>query len=105
MLVFLGLFYLTQDDISWLHLFACKIHDVITMHVLLGLGYPTQVNQWNRIENPVLHPVDGCEHPLLNLSGTGRVSQETAISESCQQALVGINNSVWVWWLYMGHPQ
>jgi hypothetical protein len=24
------------------------------------------------------------------------------LSGSCQQALVGIHNSVWVWWLYMG---
>jgi hypothetical protein len=30
----------------------------------------------------VLHPIDGCEHPLLYLSGTGRASQETAISGS-----------------------
>ena len=28
--------------------------------------------------------MDGCEHPLLYLSGTGRASQETAISGSCQ---------------------
>jgi hypothetical protein len=27
---------------------------------------------------------------------------ETAISGSCQQALAGIHNSIWVWWLYMG---
>jgi hypothetical protein len=27
--------------------------------------------------------MDGCEHPLLYLSGTGRASQETAISGSC----------------------
>jgi hypothetical protein len=52
--------------------------------------------------NPVLHPMDGCEHPLLYLSGTGRTSQKTALSGSCQQALVGILNSVWVWWLFMG---
>jgi hypothetical protein len=32
----------------------------------------------------------------------GRASQETAITGFCQQALVGIHNSVWVWWLYMG---
>jgi len=44
----------------------------------------------------------GWEHPPLYLSGTDRASQETAISGSCQQALVGIHNSVWVWWLYMG---
>ena len=53
------------------------------------------------IGDPVLHPMDGCEHPLLYLSGTGRTSQETALSGSCQQALVGIHNSVWVWWLFM----
>jgi hypothetical protein len=46
--------------------------------------------------------MDGFEHPLLYLSGTGRASQEIALSVSCQQALVGIRNSVWVWWLFMG---
>ena len=54
------------------------------------------------IGDPVLCPVDDCEHPPLFLSGTSRASQEIAISGSCQQALVGIRNSVWVWWLYMG---
>jgi hypothetical protein len=34
--------------------------------------------------------MDGCEHPLLYLSGTGKASQERALSASCQQALVGI---------------
>ena len=38
----------------------------------------------------VFLPVDDCEHPLLYLPGTGRASQETTISGSCQQALVGI---------------
>ena len=41
--------------------------------------------------NPVLSPMDGCEHPLLYLSGSGRASQETAILGSSQQALVGIH--------------
>jgi hypothetical protein len=54
------------------------------------------------IGDPVLCPMDGCEHPLLYLLGTGRASQETALSGSCQLALVGIRNSVWVWWLFMG---
>jgi hypothetical protein len=54
------------------------------------------------IGDPVLHPMDCCEHPLLYLSGTGRASQETALSGSCQQALVGICNSVCVWCLFMG---
>jgi hypothetical protein len=38
----------------------------------------------------------------LYLSGSGRTSQETAISGFHQQALPIIHNSVWVWWLYMG---
>jgi hypothetical protein len=50
------------------------------------------------IGDPVLSPMIGCKHPPLYLSGTGRASQERAISGSCQQALVGIHNSVWVWW-------
>jgi hypothetical protein len=32
--------------------------------------------------------MDGCEHIPLCLLGSGRASQETAISGSCQQALV-----------------
>ena len=39
------------------------------------------------------------EHPRLYWSGSGRTSQETAISGSCQQAILGISNSVWVWCL------
>ena len=53
------------------------------------------------IGNPVFCPMDGYEHPLLYLSGTGRASQKTVISGSCQQVLIGIHNIVWVWWLYM----
>jgi hypothetical protein len=49
------------------------------------------------IGGPLLCPVNGCEPPLLYLSGTGRASQETALSGSCQLALVGLLNSVWVW--------
>ena len=46
------------------------------------------------IGDPVLSPMVGCEHPPLYLLGTGRASQETPISGSCQQALLGIHNSV-----------
>jgi hypothetical protein len=35
----------------------------------------------------VFHPIDDCEHPLLYLPGTGKTSQETAISGSFQQNL------------------
>ena len=54
------------------------------------------------IGGPVTHPIADCEHPLLYLPGTGIASQETAISGSCQQNLVGICNSVWVCCLFMG---
>ena len=49
------------------------------------------------IGDPMLSPMDDCEHPLLYFSGTGRASQQTAISGSCQQTLVGIHNSAWFW--------
>jgi hypothetical protein len=42
----------------------------------------------------VLSPMVGCEYPLLYLSGSGRASQETAISGSCQHALLDIHTSV-----------
>ena len=51
---------------------------------------------------PVLSPMVGCKHLPLYLSGSGKASQETAITDSCQQPLLGILNSVWVWYLYMG---
>jgi hypothetical protein len=54
------------------------------------------------IGEPVFHPIDDCEHPLLYLRGTSIASQEIAISVSFQQNLAGICNSVWVWCLIMG---
>jgi hypothetical protein len=42
---------------------------------------------------PELSPMVGCELPLLYLFGSGRSSQETCISVSCQQALHGIHIS------------
>jgi hypothetical protein len=47
-------------------------------------------------------PVFGCKHLPLYLSGSGRASQKTDLSGSYQQAIVGIPNDVWVWWLFMG---
>jgi hypothetical protein len=44
----------------------------------------------------------GCEHLHLYWLGSGRASQETAVSSSGQQALLGIHNSVWVWCLHVG---
>jgi hypothetical protein len=54
------------------------------------------------IGDPLFSPMVGREHPPLYMSDSGRASQETNISGSCQQALLGIHNSVWVWWLYVG---
>ena len=47
-------------------------------------------------------PMVGCEHLPLYLSGSGKASQETAISGSFQQTFHGIHNNVRLWWLYMG---
>jgi hypothetical protein len=40
------------------------------------------------IGDPVLSPMVGCKHPPLYLSGYGRASQDTTISDSCQQAFL-----------------
>ena len=54
------------------------------------------------IGSPVFHPIADCEHPLLCLPSTGIASQETAISGSFQQNLVGVCKGVCVWRLIMG---
>ena len=48
------------------------------------------------IEDPMLNPMVGFKYQLLYLSGSGRSSQETAISGSCQHVLLGIHNSVYI---------
>jgi hypothetical protein len=50
----------------------------------------------------VFHLIHDYEHPLLYLPGTEIASYETAITESLQQNLSDIYNSVWVWWLIKG---
>jgi hypothetical protein len=42
-----------------------------------------------------------CKHLHLYWSSSGRDSQKTAIPGSCQQVLLAISNSVWVWCLQM----
>jgi hypothetical protein len=54
------------------------------------------------IGGPVFHSIDDNGYPLLYLTGTGIASQETAISDSFQQNLAGICNSVCIWWLILG---
>jgi hypothetical protein len=46
------------------------------------------------IGGPVIHPIDGCEYPLLCLLGPGIASQETAISGSFQQNLASVCNGL-----------
>ena len=43
-----------------------------------------------------------CVLQHLYWSGFGTASQMTAIPGSCQQALLGSKNGVWVWGLQMG---
>jgi hypothetical protein len=42
------------------------------------------------IGDPVFHPIDDCEHPLLYLPGTGIASQKTSYIRACQQNLASI---------------
>ena len=53
------------------------------------------------IGDPVLSPVDGCEPPLLYFLGSGRATQETAISGSCHKHVLpsmivsGFGKCIW----------
>ena len=68
------------------------------VHIVVPpMGLQTPSAPWVLSLAPLLGPMVDCKHPLLYLSGTGRTSQETAISGSCQKALVGTHNSVQVW--------
>ena len=53
----------------------------------------------NPIGYPAISPMVGCKHLSLYLSGSGRASQEAARLGFFQQALLGIHNSVWVWFM------
>jgi hypothetical protein len=64
--------------------YCCSSHRVADPFSFLGTFSSTGY--------PILHLIDDCEHPLLYLPGTGIVSQETVISGSCQQNLVGVCN-------------
>jgi hypothetical protein len=89
-------------EISCYSLLAA-LHSLHSRDWVLGPCFKTQETlSTSFIGDPLLCSMDGCEHPLLYLSGTGKASQKTALSGSCQQALVGIHNSVCVWWLFMG---
>ena len=73
--------------------------------VVLLLGNP--ISSFSPFSNSsigdrLLSPMVGCKYPSLYLSGFGKASQEIAISRFCQQALLGIHNSVWIWCLFMG---
>jgi hypothetical protein len=57
------------------------------------------LSKWMELEHIMLKEIIRLfkikiNHPLLNLPGTDKGLQETAISGSCHQALVGICHSV-----------
>ena len=75
--------------------------DLLTLLLLTTHGAKNPLSSFSPFSNssiwdPMLSSVVDCEHLPLYLSGSGRASQETAISGTCQQALPGIHNRVWV---------
>ena len=67
-----------------------------------GVATPFSSSSSFSIGVPRLSLMVGCEYLHLYWSGASRSSHETAISGSCQQAFLGISNSVGVWCLQMG---
>jgi hypothetical protein len=71
--------------------YCCSTYRVADIFSSLGTFSSSSIG------DPVIHPIDDCEHPCLCLLGPSIVSQETAISGSFQQNLAGKCNSIWVW--------
>ena len=71
--------------------YCCSTYRVADPFSSLGASSSSSIG------GPVFHPIDDCENPLLYLIGTGIVSQETAISGSCQQNLAGRSYRDKVW--------
>jgi hypothetical protein len=81
---------------NWAKLFQCQHFYIILFFFSLSIGYMQMSKMLMYILTYISHlRNDKCLLKLIS-------SQETAISESCQQNLAGICNSVWVWWLFMG---
>ena len=78
---------------------------LVDIFLFMGLQFPSAplvlpCNSSTGI--PRLSPMVGYKYLHLCWSGAGRTSQETTISGSCQQVLLGISNSVGFWCLQMG---
>jgi hypothetical protein len=52
-----------------------------------------------------LNLIFDCLHTHQYWAGSGRASQWIAIPGLCQQVLLGISNTIWVWGLQMGTPK
>jgi len=65
--------------------------------IVLPTGFLSYLSPFSNSStgDPILSPMVGCKHLPLYLSGSGRASQETAISGSCQHAplLISFRNS------------
>ena len=72
--------------------------DIVVLPVRLQT--PSTPSVLSPIGDHMISPMVGYKHQPLYLSGSGRASQEAAISGSCQQALLGFQNSVWDWRQY-----
>jgi hypothetical protein len=75
---------------------ALGVWPVDTVALSMGLQPPSalSVPSPTSIRDSVLSPMVGCKHLSLYLSGSGRASQETAISGSCKQTLPSIRKIV-----------
>jgi hypothetical protein len=87
LLLLWGSFHTQLHTHSHLTALALSYTRSLSLHRTKGLS-----SHWYlaSIGGTVLSPIVGCQNMLLYLSGSGR----TAISGSCQQALLGIHHSV-----------
>jgi hypothetical protein len=105
-------------DVQQGHIFSWS-HGFLNVYCLVGGSVPRSWGRGGFVLLTLLLPPWGCKPPQLlhaqfnswlwastNASIIVRfwqsLSGDSHIRPLCQQALLGICNSLWVWWLYMG---
>ena len=91
---------------GWWEIWGVWLVDILVLPMGMHIpSAPSVLSLAPPLGNPMLSPMVGCDHLPLYLSGSGRASQETAISGSCQHAFLGIHKCLGLVTVYGMDPQ
>ena len=91
------MYSLVSDLVPW-ELWELWLVDIVVLPMEMQTpSAPSGLSLTPPLGDPMISSMVGCKHPSLYMSGSGKASQETAPSDSCQHVLLGIHNSVYIW--------